>query len=642
MDAVKTKVLMVDDDFLIRSILKEILISRDYEVDEAEDGAQALAMYQGDATYKLIISDMNMPVMSGLDLIKELRSKKFDIPIIILSGNDEISTAMESLNHGANDYLLKDENIQETVFVSIDRVLEKKQLQEQNAQLMADLTIKNETLEQFNETLSKTVSDLTKIGTALSAEKDMNRLLEMIVTDARSTTKADVGVLYIMEDEKLSAKIFQDILENQFMGGTSGNPVTLKPVELSDVSLIAKCFQRKDIINAAQLGKVTDRLRVMDIYDNEADKHSELEKELDGHERSLVLLPLLDRDRKALGVLELKNSRNSKTNDIEDFQKNEIAIAFSLASQAAVSIENTRNLETIEKKKASFERFVPTDFISILNREEIEDVAIGDSSHENMSVLFSDIRSFTTLSESMTPAENFTFLNDYLLAIGPSIQRYGGFIDKFIGDAIMALFIGKIVGVANDSVDAAIEMLIRVREFNFFRRRNHLEPIAIGVGLNTGPLSLGTIGFEKRMETTVIGDTVNLASRMEGLTKQYGINIAITSDTVVQLIEKEKFFYREIDTVKVKGKNLPVTFYDLFNGDADNIKEKKIITFDSFNEALSLYKARQWDDALKLFGEIQQGFEEDKVLQIYIDRCKIFQQRPPAEDWDGVFNLKKK
>ncbi len=642
MEATRNKILVVDDDFLIRSILKEILISRDYEVDEAENGKQALDMYCDTPVYKLIISDMNMPIMSGLDLIKEFRSTQIDTPIIILSGNDEISTAMDALNHGANDYLLKDENIQETVFVSIDRVLEKKQLQEQNAQLMADLTIKNETLEQFNETLSKTVSDLTKIGTALSAEKDMTKLLEMIVSDARSVTKADIGVLYIVENEKLAAKIYQNISENRFMGGTSSNPITMQPVDPSEASLVAKCFLRKDIINAANLGKETDTIRVTDIYDREMGNSSNIESESHEHEKSLVLLPLLDRDNRALGVLELKNSRNSQNNTIEDFHKNEIAIAFSLASQAAVSIENTRNLETIEKKKESFQRFVPTDFISMLDREEIEDVEIGDSSHENMSVLFSDIRSFTTLSESMTPVENFVFLNNYLKTIGPSIQRYGGFIDKFIGDAIMALFIGKIVGAANDSVDAAIEMQIKVREFNFFRRRNHLEPVAIGVGLHTGPLSLGTIGFEKRMETTVIGDTVNLASRMEGLTKQYGINIAITSETVTQLSEKDRFFFREIDTVKVKGKNLPITVYDLFNGDADNIKEKKIVTFDSFDEALNLYKARKWNDALNLFEEIRQSFEDDKILQIYSERCKIFLNSPPDENWDGVFTLTQK
>lgn len=465
MEAEKNRILVVDDDALIRSILKEILISGDFEVDEAENGQQALDMYCKEPNYKLIISDMNMPVMTGLDLIKELRSIQVDTPIVILSGNDEISTAMEALNHGADDYLLKDENIQETVFVSIEKVLEKKQLQEQNAQLMADLTIKNKTLEQFNETLSKTVSDLTKIGTALSAEKNMTKLLEMIVSEARSVTKADIGVLYILENEKLLAKIFQDVSKNLFMGGTSSNSVSLQPVELSDDNLIARCFRKKDIINAANLGKEADMIRVTDIYNSEIANSSAIGNEHHEQDKSMVLLPLIDRDQRALGVLKLMNSRNSQNDNIEDFRKNEISIAFSLASQAAVSIENSINLDTIERKKESFQRFVPTDFLSILGREEIEDVAIGDSSHEIMSVLFSDIRFFTTLSESMTSSENFIFLNDYLKTIGPSIQRNGGFIDKFIGDAIMALFAGKIVGTANDPADAAIEMQIKLQKF---------------------------------------------------------------------------------------------------------------------------------------------------------------------------------
>ena len=174
----------------------------------------------------------------------------------------------------------------------------------------------------------------------------------------------------------------------------------------------------------------------------------------------------------------------------------------------------------------AYSRFVPNEFLRTLGRESILDVHLGDQIQGTMTVLFSDIRSFTTISEGMTPQENFTFLNDYLKQVIPPIRMNHGFIDKYIGDAVMAIF----PDTPEDAVKAAIGML---RELEAYNRKGKLKcALRIGVGLHTGTLMLGTIGDDARMDGTVISDTVNLASRLEGLTKRYGASLIVSEQTL--------------------------------------------------------------------------------------------------------------
>ncbi|MCP4399790.1 MAG: GAF domain-containing protein [bacterium] len=352
--------------------------------------------------------------------------------------------------------------------------------------------------------------------------------------------------------------------------------------------------------------------------------------------RSILCVPLKVHE-KILGVINVSNKISG-----EMFTARDEKLLMTLASQAAVCIINAQNYEKIKRKNIAFERFVPTEFLSRLGKKEVEEITLGEVSKEKLSVLFSDIRSFTSLSEIMTPEENFRFLNNYLKYIGPVIEKNGGFIDKYIGDAIMALFSGNNVGVADDAIVSARGMLEKLREYNQHRQNVGYRPIAIGIGIHTGPLMLGTIGFEQRMESTVIGDTVNLASRMEGLTKQYAIAIAITSDTFQGLMNPASFLIREIDTVQVKGKKLPITVYEEFNSDPDSVKEKKIQTLTTYHDALHLYKARKWRDALQIFTELQSSLETDQVIKIYRERCQAFLDYPPEESWDGVVRLREK
>jgi len=266
----------------------------------------------------------------------------------------------------------------------------------------------------------------------------------------------------------------------------------------------------------------------------------------------------------------------------------------------------------------AYSRFVPRQFLQLLNKESIIDVQLGDQVQQEMSVLFSDIRDFTTLSETMTPSENFKFINAYLSRMEPAIQENNGFIDKYIGDAIMALFSGS----ADDAVKAGIAMLQRLAEFNTNRGRLGRPHIKIGIGINTGSMMLGTVGGHSRMDGTAISDAVNLASRLEGLTKNYGVALLISEKTFLALNNPADYAIRRIDRVKVKGKSEQVIVYEVFDADAPEVKEGKLFTAAVFKQAIVLYNSGNLSEAAQLFSHCLHLNPGDKVAKIYLERCQ--------------------
>jgi len=280
---------------------------------------------------------------------------------------------------------------------------------------------------------------------------------------------------------------------------------------------------------------------------------------------------------------------------------------------------------------AAADRFVPNEFISFLGRESIVDVQLGDNVQQEMSVLFSDIRDFTTLSESMTPSDSFKLINAYLSRMEPAINENNGFIDKYIGDAIMALFSGG----ADDAVKAAIAMLNILREYNTTRQRPERPPIEIGIGINTGDLMLGVVGGNSRMDSTVIGDTVNLASRVESMTKNYLVSLLITNHTFGRLKNAGEYNLRIIDKVKVKGKSELVTVYEVFDADPPQMRSGKLATKTAFEQALVLYNMNKFTEAAQLFAECLRKNPEDKVNHFYLERCK---QKLRNKDWGELVN----
>ena len=272
----------------------------------------------------------------------------------------------------------------------------------------------------------------------------------------------------------------------------------------------------------------------------------------------------------------------------------------------------------LAKINTAYGRFVPHEFLQFLERENIVEVQLGDQVQKEMTILFADIRSFTSLSEKMSPKQNFDFLNAYLSRVSPVIRNHYGFIDKYIGDAIMALF----PQAADDAVQAAIEMQKQVSLYNVHRQENSEPPIAIGIGLHTGSLMLGIVGESERMEGTVIADAVNLTSRLEGLTKVYGADILISEQTLSLLKNREQYNYRFLGRVKVKGKSQAVGVFEVYDGNPEQLIELKRQTRAEFEQGVAFYIQENFAQSQQVFQKVLQKNEQDQVTRLYIERCK--------------------
>ncbi|MGQ0793604.1 MAG: CHASE2 domain-containing protein [Deltaproteobacteria bacterium] len=260
---------------------------------------------------------------------------------------------------------------------------------------------------------------------------------------------------------------------------------------------------------------------------------------------------------------------------------------------------------------------------------------------KTVSILFSDIRGFTTLSEKLSPEMLVSLLNEYLSPMTKIVLDERGTLDKYIGDAVMAIF-----GAPVDLPDhqkricaAALRMIERLKELNPAWEKMGFPSIAIGVGINTGEAIVGNMGADIRFQYTAIGDTVNLASRLEGLNKYYDTQI-IVSKTTLEGFDHSDLLLREIDLVQVKGKDKPVAIFELMSGEPAPEDKRELAS--AFSEAVCLYREREFHEALEKFTEILEKFPHDKPSQLYQERCEGFIIAPPDVDWDGVYVAKEK
>lgn len=269
----------------------------------------------------------------------------------------------------------------------------------------------------------------------------------------------------------------------------------------------------------------------------------------------------------------------------------------------------------LEELNRAYFRFVPREFLQHLEKQSLTEVKLGDQVQKEMTVLFSDIKSFTTISESMTPADNFAFINRYLSFVSPVIRRHGGFVDKYIGDAVMALFPASPV----EAIGAALEMQKALSQYNVERRASGRPAVEAGTGIHTGSLMLGTIGEEERMESTVISDAVNLASRLEGLTRLFHVPILVSQQ--MRTAAGDRYHFRYLGTVKIKGKTRNVRIYELLEADPPEIRKRKLETLAEFERGVSLFEQGRLDEARASFAGISVGSGGDTVLQIFLHYC---------------------
>jgi adenylate cyclase len=266
------------------------------------------------------------------------------------------------------------------------------------------------------------------------------------------------------------------------------------------------------------------------------------------------------------------------------------------------------------------------------------DAVLGGTNRE-VSVLFSDIRGFTALSERLGPRETVAMLNDYFTDMVDIVFAHNGILDKYIGDMIMAVF-GSVRTSLNDAENAVTvgsRMMMALRELNGRRTPAGHEPIAIGIGISTGSVVAGSIGSPKRLEYTVIGDRVNLAERLQNANKYYGSDVLICETTVARLGKPLRL--RELDLIRVRGRQAPVSISEVLEHHTVQSFPRMDEVLFTFAEAVGHYRNRSWQRAEALFRQALVACPGDRPSQIYLERCAIYRDNPPPEDWDGVWTL---
>ena len=289
---------------------------------------------------------------------------------------------------------------------------------------------------------------------------------------------------------------------------------------------------------------------------------------------------------------------------------------------------------TLAKTNRAYGRFVPHEFIQLLGKQNVVYVDIGDHVHlPRMTILFCDVRGFTALAESLDAGGVFGVLGRLLARVSPILRQHRGFVDKFIGDAVMGLF----PDAAEDAALAAVEIQQAVQRFA--ATAPGLAGLSVGIGVHTGSTMLGTIGDADRMEATVLSDAVNVAARLEGLTRMFGVGILISEDALAQIREPEALSPRALGGVRVKGKKQVIRVHELLAGEPEAVRQHKEGSREAFARALGQFQrgeiaaARAGFEAI-LAAAVAAG-SDDGPARLYVAQCERWARGGLPADWDG-------
>lgn len=421
------------------------------------------------------------------------------------------------------------------------------------------------------------------------------------ITDDKERKKYNI---LIVDDEPINRRVLQNHLS------VAGYGVT----EVSNGKEALETFHEDSIFD----------LILLDIMMPGMSGYEVCEKIRKNHQASELPIIMLTAKN---GVSELVQGFNSGANDYltKPFSKNELLSR----------IKTHLNLNSIHRAAS---KFVPTKFIKSVGRESITDVVLGDFIEKNVTVLFTDVRGYTGLSESMTPEQNFKFVNAYVGRMGPIIQQNQGFVNQYLGDGIMALFPHE----AEHALDSAIEMQRTLTLYNKRRVEKGYLPIAVGMGLHTGPLVMGIIGDVNRNDTAIIADTVNTASRTEGVTKHYGANIVISEDSLQTIENKDGFNFRFLGKVKVKGKEKNIGIYECFDGDSPEMISLKTKTLKTFEKGLEYFFAKEFPKASAAFDKVLDENPKDAVAKYFITKSAEYTFSGAPKNWEMVNTMSEK
>lgn len=354
------------------------------------------------------------------------------------------------------------------------------------------------------------------------------------------------------------------------------------------------------------------------------------------HLKAVMYAPLKVKHR-TLGVLILGHEEK------KEFTAAELKLVTTIALQSASAIESAHlyqkglkesrdREEAIREIHEVSQKFVPSEFLESLGKDNITEVRLGDLVEREVTVVFADIREFTTVSEGMSPKENFLFVNSFNNKMGPIIRKNNGFILQYLGDGFMALFPKG----SQNAVRASVEMQKALQEYNKERQTKNREPIKVGVGMQNGKLIMGITGDIKRLDAAIISDTVNTAARVEGLSKHYGTSILLTKECKDNLTNPEEFDFRYLGPVQVKGKQNSIDLYECINGDTKTLLEHKLNTLPTFNKAMNLYFNKEFAMAAVTFQQIFKKNTLDGTSKLFLNKSARLITQELQDNWKGV------
>jgi class 3 adenylate cyclase len=473
------------------------------------------------------------------------------------------------------------------------------------------------------------LASVLKSSRVLTSEIDLQRLLEITLTIVLENAGAERGVLIIADGDQLRIEA---------SGRIDGPRVDISAFADAPISL----EQADDLPVCVAVAQYVARTRDTMVLDDAHARGRMVENPYIARNRirSVICTPLIQQGR-LFGLIYLENNLVAGA-----FTPGRVETLKLIASHSVIAIQNARlyaNLnrhsQDLERINKSMSRFVPSEFLSSLGKDNLIEVGLGLSVSKYMSVLFSDIRGFTTLIESLPPKAHIEFINEYLQYMEPPIATNHGFVDSYIGDAIMALFPGH----PDSAVQAAVDMSAELRELNGKRAARGEAPINMGVGINSGPLTLGTIGGATRIKCGVIGECVNLAARIQDLTKRYQTFLLASDASIDALAERSRYTCRVVGRVTVAGSQIPTTLYEVVDAEMRlPVRDAKLACLEGYERAVEAFYAAQFDAAAAEFDACIRACPQDIPARLYREDCNYFRRVGVPSDWTGVIRLDSK
>ena len=530
----------------------------------------------------------------------QLEFSIYDLNATLLWGND---------SHYAHKYPLFDDHVEYAILYA----------DQPSAQLSADLitslvlkdiekkNIGNEVLGLYRE-----INMIYDFSEKLSEKIEVNSIAEMALTEASQIINASHGMFLLHHIELDKVVILSAFGEDPER----------------EINIHKQNHLLKELIKRGT-SAIVDLER---IQANPALKHL----------KAMMYAPLKVKNR-TLGMVILGHAEE------KEFKAAELKLLTTIALQSAVAIESAqlfqKGLKAAQEREDAIksihqisQKFVPTEFIKSLGKNRLTEVSLGDLTEKEVTVMFVDIREFTSISEGLSPTDNFLFINSFNKRMGPIIRKNKGFIMQYLGDGFMALFPTG----PQDALRASVEMHKDLEAYNEIRSVKDRAPVRVGIGMQNGDLIMGITGDIERLDAAIISDTVNTAARIEGLSKHFGTSILMTDRCMQKLSNPEEFNFRYLGPVQVIGKQNAIKLYECINGDQEKLYKHKLKTLATFNKGFDLYIKKEFAMAAVTFQQIFKQNTSDLTSKLFLNKAAHLITQEIDDDWEGIQAMTKK